>query len=131
MRPTDDPDFSDSFCDFLQRCVVNVDTVELLLRLSVDEHSAPTTTELTAALARTATVTDGDVRRLLDRLVGCGLVERRADDRWSYRPPPRDRDHVVMLSRLYVERPVTLFRVIYALRDSHIKTFADAFQLRR
>jgi len=26
---------------------------------------------------------------------------------------------------------VTLFRVIYALRDSKINTFADAFKLRR
>jgi hypothetical protein len=34
------------------------------------------------------------------------------------------------LSRLYMERPVTLFRVIYALRDSAIHTFADAFKLR-
>lgn len=29
------------------------------------------------------------------------------------------------------ERPVTLFRVIYALRDLKIKSFADAFKLKR
>jgi hypothetical protein len=38
---------------------------------------------------------------------------------------------VATLARLYIERPVTLFRVIYALRDMKISTFADAFKLWR
>jgi hypothetical protein len=36
-----------------------------------------------------------------------------------------------MLAQAYKERPVTLFRVIYALRDLKIQSFADAFKLRR
>ena len=36
-----------------------------------------------------------------------------------------------MLALAYKERPVTLIRMIYALRDSRIQTFADAFKLRR
>ena len=39
--------------------------------------------------------------------------------------------HLERLARLYVERPVTLFRIIYALRDTKINTFAEAFKLRR
>jgi len=39
--------------------------------------------------------------------------------------------HVATLDRLYRERPVTLIRVIYGLRDSKIRSFADAFRLRR
>jgi hypothetical protein len=35
-----------------------------------------------------------------------------------------------MLSQAYKERPVTLFRVIYALRDLKIQSFAGAFKLR-
>jgi hypothetical protein len=35
------------------------------------------------------------------------------------------------LAQAYRERPVTLIRVIYALRDSRIQSFADAFRLRR
>ena len=39
--------------------------------------------------------------------------------------------HVRTLAQAYKERPVTLIRVIYALRDTKIQTFADAFKLRR
>ena len=57
---------------------------------------------------------------------------RRSDAEQSvpYRPALSHDPHVAVLARLYVERPVTLFRVIYALRDSKINTFADAFKLR-
>jgi hypothetical protein len=36
-----------------------------------------------------------------------------------------------MLSQAYRERPVTLFRVIYALRDLKIRSFAHAIKARR
>ena len=39
--------------------------------------------------------------------------------------------HVTTLAQAYGERPVTLIRVIYALRDGKIRSFADAFRLRR
>ncbi len=64
-------------------------------------------------------------------LSACALVVRDADQRVRYRPTPAHDAHLATLARLYVERPVTLFRVIYALRDSKINTFADAFKLRR
>ena len=35
------------------------------------------------------------------------------------------------LAQAYSERPVTLIRVIYALRDSKIRSFADAFRVRK
>lgn len=128
MTATNDPDFTDDFCSFLQRCVVNVDAAELILLLAEAPAATRTAQELTAALARAATITEGDVQRLLDRLVGCGVAERHPDQRFGL-AQSRDRDHVATLGRLYLERPVTLFRVIYALRDSKIKTFSDAFDL--
>jgi hypothetical protein len=39
--------------------------------------------------------------------------------------------HVETLARAYEERPVTLFRIIYALRDANIRSFADAFKVRK
>ena len=39
--------------------------------------------------------------------------------------------HVEMLAKAYRERPVTLVRIIYALRDSKVQSFADAFRLRK
>jgi len=38
---------------------------------------------------------------------------------------------VQTLAKAYRERPVTLIRVIYALRDKKIQSFADAFKMRR
>jgi hypothetical protein len=131
VRPTDDSDFTDDFCNFLQRCVVNVDSVELVLALAGGDAPPQTAQALTATLARTANITEGDVQRLLERLVACGVVERLPEQRFRLRAETKDRPHVATLGRLYLERPVTLFRVIYALRASHIKTFSDAFDLWR
>jgi hypothetical protein len=39
--------------------------------------------------------------------------------------------HVAMLAKAYEERPVTLFRIIYALRDANIRSFSDAFKVRK
>jgi len=41
------------------------------------------------------------------------------------------RAHLATLAQAYEERPVTLFRIIYALRDSKIRSFADAFKVRK
>jgi hypothetical protein len=41
------------------------------------------------------------------------------------------REHLDTLARAYRERPVTLVRIIYALRDSRIQSFAEAFRLRK
>lgn len=131
VAATDDTDFTDDFCNFLQRCVVNVDAAELVLSFAAPDVTSLTTQELTARLARTANVTEVDVGRLLDRLVSCGVLERLPDQRFGFRSQSGDRRHVDTLGRLYVERPVTLFRMIYALRDSKIKTFSDAFDLWR
>ena len=37
---------------------------------------------------------------------------------------------VQTLAQAYRERPVTLIRVIYGLRDQKIQSFADAFKMR-
>jgi hypothetical protein len=75
-------------------------------------------------------MSDVDAQRCLDVLQQCGIVARDADKRFRYLPSTAHDAHVAVLARLYIERPVTLFRVIYALRDSKINTFADAFKLR-
>lgn len=40
-------------------------------------------------------------------------------------------NHVATLAQAYEQRPVTLIRLIYALRDNKIRSFADAFKLRK
>jgi hypothetical protein len=125
-----DPDFTDEFCGFLQRCIANVDAAEFLLTLAKSSDRSWEVTELLAQLAPSTTVGDAEAQRCVDALQQCGIVGRDADKRVRYRPSPAHDAHVARLSRLYLERPVTLFRMIYALRDSKIRTFADAFKLR-
>ena len=125
-----DPDFTDDFCGFLQRCVASIDAVELLLLLAKNPDRSWEVAELQAELASEATLSEADVLRCLDAFQHGAVVTRDTDKRVRYRPSPSHDANVATLARLYVERPVTLFRVIYALRDAKIKTFADAFKLR-
>jgi hypothetical protein len=125
-----DPDFTDEFCGFLQRCVANVDAAELLLMLAKRPERSLSVDELRAQLAPDTNMSVVDAQRCLESLQQCGVVTRDADKRYQYSPSTANDGHVAVLARLYIERPVTLFRVIYALRDSKINTFADAFKLR-
>lgn len=125
-----DPDFTDEFCGFLQRCVANVDAAEFLLTLAKNSGKSWSADALRAQLAPDTSMNDTDAQRCLDALHQCGVVVRDADKRFRYSPSTANDAHVAVLARLYIERPVTLFRVIYALRDSKINTFADAFKLR-
>jgi hypothetical protein len=125
-----DPDFTDEFCAFLQRCVMNVDAAELLLLIFNHPNRSWKAGELSAQLAAIASSSEADVERYLDFFESQGLVERDAGRLVRSRPATLDNAHIATLARLYLERPVTLFRVIYALRDSKIRTFADAFRLR-
>ena len=60
------------------------------------------------------------------------LVALGPDKRVQYRPAHGTLEgHARTLAQAYTERPVTLIRVIYALRDSKIQSFADAFKLKR
>ncbi|HEY8520025.1 MAG TPA: hypothetical protein VIN61_08100 [Gammaproteobacteria bacterium] len=126
-----DDDFTDAFCAFLQSSITTVDAAELLLVLYEQPQRAWSTSDLLAASAPGANLTEAEVARYVDVFEQQGLVVREADERVRYRPEPELHAHVQTLSRLYNERPVTLFRVIYALRDSKIKTLADAFRFWR
>jgi hypothetical protein len=120
----DDSAFSDEFCRFLQGSVPSVDAAELLLALAGAPQRSWQAKELAAS--------ETEAERCLEQLEAGGLAARGSDERWQYRPAnPALGGHVEMLALAYKERPVTLFRVIYALRDVKIRSFADAFKLKR
>jgi hypothetical protein len=127
----EDNDFSDEFCGFLQTSVATVDAAELLLLLAQHRDRDWSVRELVAKVSGAGALADADADNYLDALAHRGLVERAANGRVRYRSSAADDSHVATLRKLYVERPVTLFRVIYALRDAKIKTLADAFQIFR
>lgn len=58
------------------------------------------------------------------------LLERVRRGQWTA-PDEATAAHVRTLERAWRERPVTLIRMIYALRDTKIRAFAEAFRLRK
>ena len=129
---TDDADFTDAFCEFLQFSVTAVDAAELLLLLHEDPEKSWAPQEVVAKLRPGTNLTETEAAKYLDVFHGRGLLARDDDARVRYLPASAEIDaHVRMLAKLYNERPVTLIRVIYGLRDTRIKSFADAFKFRR
>jgi hypothetical protein len=113
----DDSAFSDEFCRFLQASVPSVEAAELLLALAGEP--------LQAAMK------PGDTERYLELFRVAGLLQNGHDG--APRCAPADAAlaaHVEMLRLAYKQRPVTLFRIIYALRDPKIRRARDAFRLR-
>jgi hypothetical protein len=127
----EDSAFSGEFCRFLQTSVPSVAAAELLLVLARDRDNWRELPELVARMPPGSNLSDTDALKYFESQ-GRTLAAIGADRRIRYSPASADLDlHVQTLARAYNERPVTLIRVIYALRDSRIKSFADAFKLRR
>ena len=127
----EDAQFSDEFCRFLQTNVPSVDAAELLLLLLRDPARWWSATEIVGAL-KPAPLSEADVTRTLEAFLARGVIAQGADKRVQYHPASDELDgYVRTLAQAYSERPVTLIRVIYALRDSKIRSFADAFKLRK
>jgi hypothetical protein len=125
----EDVDFSDEFCRFLRGSVSAVEAAELLFLYMRDPRRAWTPAE--AASATGPGISEADASRYLAAFHDQLLVSTQGGG-FRYQPATADIDsYARTLQRLYRERPVTLIRVIYGLRDSKIQSFADAFRLRR
>lgn len=127
----EDAAFSDEFCRFLRAAVPTVDAAEVLLLLHGDAERWWSAEEVVGALATSVSLTASAAAACLAVLQANGLIASGPDKRVQYRPGYGELDaHVRTLAQAYRERPVTLIRVIYALRDSKIRSFADAFRLK-
>ncbi len=124
----EDSAFSDEFCRFIQRCVTSVDAAELLLKIAGQPDAW---FEPGALAGSNAAISESDLSRYVEQFSAGGLITVGPDKRIRYRADSPNARHVEMLAQAYKERPVTLFRVIYALRDLKIQSFADAFKLIR
>jgi hypothetical protein len=123
-----DFEFSDEFCRFIQTTIPAVPVAELLLLLRERPEASLTAEEALTRLGPGIAL--GEVAKHLDTLEARGLLARD-DKRYRYRPESELAQHADGLAIAYAQRPVTLIRVIYALRDSSIQSFADAFKLRK
>jgi hypothetical protein len=127
----EDAAFSNEFCGFLRAAVPTVDAAEVLLLLHRDPERWWSAEELIGALAPSVSLSASAAAACLAAFQASGLIAAGPDKRVQYRSGVADLDaHVRTLSRAYRERPVTLIRVIYALRDGKIQSFADAFRLK-
>jgi hypothetical protein len=128
----EDADFSDDFCRFLQQNIPSVDAAELLLFLRAHPDYSWAAQEAAANLRPTVQIADADAARYADTFAARGLVSASPDRRVQFKPASEELEmYTQMLALAYKERPVTLIRMIYALRDSRIQTFADAFRIKR
>jgi hypothetical protein len=130
--PVEDADFSDEFCQFLQGAVPAVEAAELLLLLRRESGRSWSANDAVVALGPSVSLERDAAGRYFEEFQARGLVTRDADQRVQYRPGSETlSNYVATLEKVYRERPVTLIRVIYGLRDSKIRSFAEAFKLRR
>jgi hypothetical protein len=128
----EDVEFSDAFCSFIQRAIPAVDAAEFLLFIADRPDLSWALEEALRKLRPGVNITDADAARYLEGFREHGLVEPGEGGKFRFKAAtPELAAHVRSLAQAYEERPVTLIRVIYALRDSKIRTFADAFRLRK
>jgi|SRR5687767_7505575 hypothetical protein len=123
-----DFEFSDEFCRFIQTTIPAVPVAELLLLLRERRDAALTAEEVLTKLGPGVAL--AEVAKHLELLEARGLLIRE-EKRYRYRPESELAPHADGLAMAYSQKPVTLIRVIYALRDSSIQSFADAFKLRK
>jgi hypothetical protein len=110
-------------------CISSIAQLEALLLLR--ERSVPLTAD---AVARALYCQPVAVERYLTGLKLAGLLDRLSDppDHFVYRPcSPELAQHVDMLAQAYHERRVALTTLIYSDSTYAMRSFADAFRIRK
>ena len=126
-----DPDFPDELRSLIQETIPTLDAAELLLLLA-HHRERPYSVQSIIVDMRPAAVSESTARRYLQQFESRGLVSRREDETYQYAPVAPELEAAVRaLTRVYNERPVTLVRMIYSLKDEKIRSFADAFRLKK
>jgi hypothetical protein len=124
----EDTEFSPEFCHFLKMAVPSMEAAELLLQFHSNPGRALSIREAIAQI-RPGIPTE-EAEKCLAYCASAGLLAREGGA-YRYLPDAAPALLVDRLAEAYTQRPVTLVRIIYALRDSKIQSFADAFKLRK
>jgi hypothetical protein len=131
MTDLTDPDFSDELRAFIRDNIPDVDAAELLL-LIARRPDSPCDAKALAEGLKPTVMSEAVIRRHLAAFRERGLVAIAADGSCRYAPAsPELAELVRALNRVYNERPVTMVRTIYALKDEKIRSCADAFRLKK
>jgi DNA-binding IclR family transcriptional regulator len=125
-----DPDVTEGLRSFIRECVPNVDAIELLLAMAEHPERKFGIRDLFTKI-RGTDAPEAMLRKYLASFERCGAISQQ-DGGYRFAPANSDMASIVQaLARLYTERPVTLVRLIYALREERIRAFADAFKLKK
>jgi hypothetical protein len=122
-------DFSQAVIDLIRRCAPTFAAVELLVFLQSEADKAWTAEELAERL-KPRGFTLVSIHESLSKFERCSLVAADGEGRIRFGPSAEMDSPVKLLVAAYHERPVSLIRVIYAVADDHIQSFADSFRLK-
>jgi hypothetical protein len=124
--------FPDDIRRFVDGNVESIDQLEILRVLGEDPAREWDAAGLAAAVQGSPTTVAADAAALHAR--GLIAAERRSMNAVVYRHGARDPDLAARLGRLlqlYRERPVTMIRLVYDRAKDPLRSFADAFRLRK
>jgi hypothetical protein len=126
-----DPDFPPELRTFIQGTIPNIEAAEVLLLFARERDAALGIEAIVDGLKPTV-LEAVQVRRYLSLFQERRLIAETGDGTYRYSPESEALERVVRgLAKAYNERPVTLVRLIYTLRDENIRSFADAFRLKK
>lgn len=127
----EDAEFTDEFCQFLQTRIRSYEAAEFLVLLAKEGGRWYSAEDLLPHLPQTSGTTMADLNSYIQQFIASGLIESGAERRFRYGPVTDQLARFVgLLVQAYERRPVTLIRIIGALSDRKIKSFADAFRWR-
>jgi hypothetical protein len=122
------PVLPDDVTQFLQTSVPSVWTLEMLLLMRRAAARVWGADELNRELRGSALV----VAQACAALAAAGLAVEEAPGRFRYQPArPELAEIVDRLAALYAEFPFAVTQAIIAAPRSNIRTFADAFRLKK
>lgn len=112
-------------------CIASLDALEMLIALARDPARPWTAADLVRARQPTTTTEAATAEQLVLFRVH-GLVAETGG-KYQYQPStPELAQAANRLLAAYVEQPVTLFRMVYAIAEKQrIQTFAEAFRIRK
>lgn len=124
-------EFSEALRSFIRDTIPSLDAAELLVMLTREPARAYDPGGAVEALKPTP-LSEENARRYLAHFEARGVAANAGEGRYRYAPADaRIEELVKELVRAFNERPVTLVRVIYAAKDEKIRSFAEAFRIKK
>ena len=124
-----EPEISRELRELIDRHIRSIDEVEALLCLYHSPGEAFTAQAVAAKCNKSEEDVAEDLRELTERGF---LVLDRFDNTYTYTGRSAALNDVIdQLARLYNERPVSLIHAIYERPSTSVRSFAEAFRIRR